>query len=109
MKWLTRSQNISKVQKMSRLLHFLDRQTRRAVTLKMLEQGFGQPHVVAKACVDALVEEKNISSSDKQGLREIADISRTFHETLQSMNVLSEMNITNSAKNVGKVTSCASS
>ena len=53
---------------MSRLLQFLDGQARRAVAgfegvsgglskaLKLLEQRFGQPHVVAKACIDALVE-----------------------------------------------------
>jgi len=74
------SQNISEVQKMSRLLQFLDGQAKRAVAgfegvpgdlskaLKMLEQRFGQPHVVAKGCVDALVEGANISSSDRQSL-----------------------------------------
>ena len=56
---------------MSRLLQFFDGQAKRAVAgfegvpgglskaLKMLEQRFGQPHVVAKGCVDALVEGAN--------------------------------------------------
>ena len=108
------SQNISEAQKMSRLLQFLDGQARRAVAgfegvsgilskaLKMLEQRFGQPHVVTKACVDALVEGPNISSGDRQG-REFADRSRTLYETLQSMNALSEMNMTNLAKMAGKL------
>ena len=73
------------VQKMSRLLQFLDGQARRAVAgfegvpgglskaLQLLEQRFGQPHVVAKACIDALVEGANRSSSDRQGLHEFAD------------------------------------
>ena len=100
------SKNISEVQKMSRLLQFFDGQAKRAVvgfegvpgglskTLKMLEQRFGQPHVVAKGCVDALVDgESNILSNDRQGLREFADRSRTLYKTLQSMNALSEMNI----------------
>jgi len=39
----------------------------------MLEQRFGQPHVEAKGCVDALLEGANISSSDRQGLRDFAD------------------------------------
>ena len=91
---------------MSRLLQFFDGQAKRAVvgfegvpgglskTLKMLEQRFGQPHIVAKGCVDALVDgESNILSSDRQGLREFADRSRTLYKTLQSMNALSEMNI----------------
>ena len=43
-------------------------------------------------------EHANISSSDRQGLREFADRSRTLYETLQSMNALSEMNMTNLAK-----------
>lgn len=109
------SQNISEVQKMSRLLQFLDGQARRAVAgfegvpgclpkaLKLLEQRFGQAHVVAKACIAALVEGANISSNDRQGLREFADHSRTSYETLQSMNALSEMNMTNLAKVSGRL------
>ena len=100
---------------MSRLLQFLDGQARRAVAgfegvpgglskaLKLLEQRFGQPHVVAKACIDALVEGANMSSSDRQGLREFADRSRTLYETLQSINALSEMNMTNLGKMSGRL------
>ena len=107
------SQNISEIQKMTRSLQFLDGQAKCAVVgfegvpgdlskaLKMLEQRFGQPHVGAKGCVDALVEGANISSSDRQGLREFADHSRTLYENLQSMNALSEMNMTNLAKMSG--------
>ena len=69
----------------------------------MLEQRFGQPRVVAKGCVDAFVEGANISSSDRQGLREFTDRSRTLYETVQSMNVLSEMNMTNLAKMSGRL------
>ena len=62
------TQNISEAQKMSRLLNFLYGPARSAVagfegvpvglgkSLKMLQQRFGQPHIVAKACVDALVD-----------------------------------------------------
>lgn len=66
--------------------------------LKMLERRFGQPHVVEKACVDALVEGVNTSSSDRQGLREFANRSRTLYETSYSMNALSEINMTSLAK-----------
>jgi len=74
------SQNISEVQKMSRLLQFLNGQAKRAVAgfeevpgglskvLKMLERRFGQSHVVAKACGVALVEVAHISSSDRHSL-----------------------------------------
>ena len=109
------TQNISETQKMSRLLQFLDGQARSAVAgfegvpgglsraLKMLQQRFGQPHIVAKACVDALVDGPNISSSDGPGLRKFADRSRTLYETLRSMNALPEMNMTNLAKMSGKL------
>ena len=112
---MVESQNISEGQKMSRLLQFLDGQAKRSVAgfegvpgglskaLKMLEQRFGQPHVVAKACVDALVEGANISSSDRQGLRELADRSRTLYENFYSMNALSERNMTNLAKMSGRL------
>ena len=109
------TQNISETQKMSRLLQFLDGQARSAVAgfegvpgglskaLKMLQQRFGQPHIVTKACVDALIDGPNISSNDGPGLRKFADHSRTLYETLTSMNSLSEMNMTNLAKMAGKL------
>ncbi|KAK2561822.1 hypothetical protein P5673_015209 [Acropora cervicornis] len=109
------TQNISETQKMSRLLQFLDGQARSAVSgfegvpgglsraLKMLQQRFGQPHIVAKGCVDALVDGPNISSNDGPGLRKFADRSRTLYETLRSMNALPEMNMTNLAKMSGKL------
>ena len=104
------TQNISETQKMSRLLQFLDGQARSAVAgfevvpgglsraLKMLQQRFGQPHRVAKGCVDALVDGPNISSNNGPGLQKFADRSRTLYETLRSMNALPEMNMTNLAK-----------
>ena len=109
------TQNISEAQKMSRLLQFLDGPARSAVAgfegvpgglgkaLKMLQQRFGQPHIVAKACVDALVDGPNISNNDGQGLQEFADRSRTLYETLRSLNALSEMNMSNLAKMSGKL------
>ena len=110
------TQNISEAHRMSRLLQFLDGPGRSAVAglkeclpgglgkaLKMLQQRFGQPHIVAKACVDALVDEPNISNNDGQGLQEFADRSRILYETLRSLNALSEMNMSNLAKMSGKL------
>ena len=71
--------------------------------LKMLQQRFGQPHIIAKACVDALVDRPNISNNDGQGPQEFADRSRTLYETLTSLNALSEMNMSNLTKMTGKL------
>ena len=72
--------------------------------LKMLQQRFGQPHVVAKACVDALVDGPNVSSNDGQG--QFADRGRTLYETLRTLNALSEMNMSNLAKMSGNYLLC---
>ena len=68
---------------MSRLLQFLDGPGRSAVAgfegvpdglgkaLKMLQQRFGQPHIVEKACVDAFVDRPNISNTMGKGCRNL--------------------------------------
>ena len=70
------SQNLSDAQKMSRLLQFLEGNAKKAVAgfegtpdgvkkaMRLLKLRFGQPHMIAKACVDALIEGPNISNSD---------------------------------------------
>ena len=107
---MVESQNLSDAQKMSPLLQFLEGNAKNAVAgfegtpgggtkaLRLLELRFGQPHMIAKACVDALIEGPNISNSDREGLREFADCSRTLYETLKVMNALSEMNLSNLGK-----------
>ena len=109
------TQNISEAQKMSRLLQFLDGPARSAVAgfegvpggpnkaLIMLQQRFGQPHIVTKACVDALGDGPNISNNDGQGLQQFADRSMTLYETLRSLNALSETQVSNLAKMSGKL------
>ena len=89
------TQNISKSQKISRLLQRLEGQPRSAVAgfegvpgglsraLKALQQRYGPPHIVAKGCVNALVDGPNISSNDEPGLRKFAEGSRTLYETLR--------------------------
>ena len=74
------TQNISEAHKMSRLLQFLDGPARSAVAgfegvpgglgkaLTMLRQRFGQPHTVANGCVNALVDGRNVSNKDGQGM-----------------------------------------
>lgn len=43
-------------------------------TAKLLQQCFGQPHVITAACVDALVDGPNISSNDGTRIRPLKDI-----------------------------------
>ena len=50
--------------------------------LNILEQIFGQPHIVVKACIDTLIDGPVISNSDKQGLCDFADKSSMVFETL---------------------------
>ena len=89
------TQNISEAHKMSRLLQFLDGPGRSAVAgfeglpgglgkaLKLLQQRFGQPHIVAKAGFYALVDGPNRTNNDGQGLQGFADRSRILYETLR--------------------------
>ena len=70
---------------MFRLLQFFEGSAKKAVA------GFeGTPGGVKKiwpasydikACVDALIQGRNISNSDREGLREFADCSRTLYVT----------------------------
>ena len=74
---------------MSHLLQFLEGNAKRALAgfegmpggvkkaMRLLELRFDQPHMMAKACVDALIEGPNISNSERDALREFADCSRT--------------------------------
>ena len=108
-------QNLSDAQKMYRLLQFLEGNAKKAVAgfegmpggvkkaMRLLELRFGQPHMIAKAGVDALIEGPNISNSDREGLREFADCSRTLYRTLKEINALSEMNLSNLGKMSSKL------
>jgi hypothetical protein len=93
------TQDLTESQQMSRLLQFLDGKARIAVAaMRLLENRYGQPHIVTKACVDAMVDGPTIANNDRAGLREFADRARTLYETLSSINALDEMNMTNIAQ-----------
>ena len=104
------TQDLTESQQMSRLLQFLDGPARIAVAdfegtpsglykaMRLLENRYGQPHIVTKACVDAMVDGPTIANNDRVGLREFADRARTLYETLSSINALDEMNMTNIAQ-----------
>jgi hypothetical protein len=104
------SQNLSEAQKMARLLQFVDGRAKRAISgydgvpgglalaLATLKRRFGQPHIVAEACVEVLTGGPNISSNDVQGLCDFADKARTLLETLKAIKAVGEMNMTNMSK-----------
>ena len=104
------TQDLNESQQMSRLLQFLDGKARIAVAgfegipgglykaMRLLENRYGQPHIVTKACIDAMVDGPTIANNDRAGLREFADRARTLYETLSSINALDEMNMTNIAQ-----------
>ncbi len=69
------TQDLIEFQKMSRLLQFLDGKVRIAVVgfegipggldkaMRLLENRFGQPHIVTKACVDAMMDAQRLPTT----------------------------------------------
>ncbi|XP_064647119.1 uncharacterized protein LOC135499971 [Lineus longissimus] len=104
------SQNLTEAQKMARLLQFVDGRAKRSISgfdgvlgglaqaLETLKRRFGQPHVVAEACVEKLIGGPNLDTNDVQGLCDFADKSRTLFETLKGLKAVGEMNMSNMQK-----------
>lgn len=67
--------------------------------LSVLQNRFGQPFKIMKACIDALTKGPVIAPQDKEGLQRFADTALVIYDTLASMNFLTEIN----ASNLGKV------
>ena len=96
--------------KMSRLLQLLEGALLNAVkryetlpdglakAMKLLEDRFGRPCQIVRACVDTLTKGPMIAPNDKQGLRKYADDAQVKYDTLNSMNFLGEMNADNLEK-----------
>ncbi|XP_068692609.1 uncharacterized protein [Montipora foliosa] len=96
--------------KMTRLLQFLQGPALLAVqryepmpgglskALKTLEDRFGQPFQVVRACIESLTKGPAIQASDKDSLQRYADTAQVTYDTLESMGYLSEMNADNLEK-----------
>ena len=96
--------------KMARLIQFLEGPALLAVqrydsvpggltkALRVLQDRFGQPFKVVRACVDALIKGPVIAPQDRHGLRRYADTGQVMYDTLESMGCLSEMNTDNLEK-----------
>ncbi|CAB4040210.1 Hypothetical predicted protein [Paramuricea clavata] len=107
---LVQSKPLDKSTKMSCLLQLLDGAPLNAVkrykmipggltqAMKLLEDRFGRPCQIVRACVDSLTKGPMIAPNDKQGLRKYADDAQVMYDTLNSMNCLGEMNADNLEK-----------
>jgi hypothetical protein len=67
-------QDHTESQQMSRLLQFLDGKARIYKAMHLLENRYGQPHIVTKVCINAMVDGPTmIANNDRAGLTEFAD------------------------------------
>ncbi|KXJ08305.1 putative RNA-directed DNA polymerase from transposon BS [Exaiptasia diaphana] len=62
------------------------------MALKILEDRFGRPYHVVKACIDTMTKGPPISVIDHQALQRFADEVQANYDTLASMGFLSEVN-----------------
>ena len=101
--------------KMSRLLQLLEGPPLEAVrryeavtggltkALKLLEDRYGQPCQIVRACVDTLTKGPNIASNDNETLQKFADETQVMFDTLKSLDCLAEMNVDNLEKMISRL------
>ena len=107
---MVESRALDEPTKMARLLQFFDGPALLAVqryesvpgglakALQVLQDRFGQPFKIVRACVDTLVKGPVIAPQDKKGLQRYADRAQVMYDTLEAMNCLGEMNTDNLEK-----------
>ena len=66
--------------------------------LQVLQDRFGEPFKVVRACVDALIQVPVIAPQDRHGLRRYTATAQVMYDTLKSMDCLWEMNTDNLEK-----------
>ena len=71
--------------------------------MEVLQNRFGQPSKIVRACLDTLTKGPAISPQDKEGLQRYADIAQVMYDTLESMGCLGEMNTDNLEKVILKL------
>ena len=96
--------------KMTRLLQFLEGPALAAVqhyetipgglekALRVLEDRFGRPYHVVKACVETMTKGPVIQPNDRQALQQFADLAQANYDPLDAVGYLSEMNTNNLEK-----------
>lgn len=109
-KQLVGSRPLDDAVKMTRLLQFLEGPALTAVqryetipgglerALKVLEERFGRPYQVVKACIETMTKGPVIQVNDRQALQNFADAVQASYDTLDAMGYLSEMNTDNLEK-----------
>ena len=101
---MVESKSLDEQTKMARLLQFLEGPALRAVqryeavsgglakSLEVLQNRFGQPFKIVRACIDTLTKGPAIAPHDKEGLQRYADLAQVMYDTPESMGCLGEMN-----------------
>ena len=112
---LINSKPIDDSAKMSRLLQLLEGPPLEAVRRyeavsgglakapDLLQELFGQPCQIVRACVDTLTKGPSIGSNDNVALQKFVDEAQVMFETLKSMNSLAEMNVDNLEKIISRL------
>ena len=112
---IVESKALDEQTKMARLLQLLEGPALRAVqryeavpgglakSLEVLQNRFGQPSKIVRACIDTLTEGPAIPRQDKEGLQRHADIAQVMYDTLKSMGSSGEMNTDNLEKVILKL------
>ena len=114
-KQLVETRPLSDAVKMTCLLQFLNGPALTAVqryepmpgglekALKTLEERFGQPFQVVRACVESLTKGPALQANDKDSLQRYADTAQVTYDTLESIGYLSEMKIDNLEKVIARL------
>ena len=71
--------------------------------LKLLEERYGQPCQIVRACVDTLTKGASIVSNDNEALQKFADEAQVMYDTLKSMDCLAEMNVDNLERMISRL------
>lgn len=97
---MVESKSLDDSAKMTSLLQFLQGPALQAVlpyetlpgglqkALTVLEERFGRPCQIVRACVDKLIKGPSIHYNDKEALQRFADTAQATYETLSSLNCL---------------------
>lgn len=114
-KQFVESRALDNAVKMTRLIQFLEGPALDAVrhyetipnglqkALKVLDDKFGRPYHVVKACVEAMTKGPVIQPNDRQALQRFADMVQANYDTLDAMGYLSEMNTNNLEKMMSRL------